>query len=267
LTDKAFEITQRRMIEFPVGPLFRNSLGRPWTTEAVNCGFWRIEVKLGMRRLEESGAKLDDVEVRQFMATLRPEKMEDGQTRRKTERELIGEARRKLLQRKACQFVPNYSLYALRHTWATHALERGVDPLTVAILMGHSDPSMLAKVYQHLSLNPAHLRSQLEKAWVESLFTGFARSAAVADHRSSLMCFSFGSEIGGADGDSRLWPCRFSARYAARSSSLMRMAPRRAPMHSRIAREVQGPGPRLARAVGGAANLFKECEQNARGPD
>ncbi len=54
-----------------------------------------------------------------------------------------------------------YSLYALRHAWATNALQRGVDPLTVAILMGHSDPSMLSKVYQHLSLNP---KSMLESA-------------------------------------------------------------------------------------------------------
>ncbi len=34
----------------------------------------------------------------------------------------------------------------LRHSWATHALERGVDALTVVILMGHRDPSTLAKV-------------------------------------------------------------------------------------------------------------------------
>lgn len=57
-----------------------------------------------------------------------------------------------------------YSLYALRHAWATNALLRGVDPLTVAVLMGHSDPSMLSKVYQHLSLNPAHMLSQAKRA-------------------------------------------------------------------------------------------------------
>ena len=57
-----------------------------------------------------------------------------------------------------------YSLYALRHAWATNALQRGVDRLTVAILMGHSDPSMLSKVYQHVSLNPAHMLGQAKKA-------------------------------------------------------------------------------------------------------
>lgn len=58
----------------------------------------------------------------------------------------------------------SYSLYALRHSWATNALKRGIDPLTVALLMGHKDPSMLARVYQHLSLSPDHMRDQARKA-------------------------------------------------------------------------------------------------------
>ena len=114
--------------------------------------------------MRNGGIKLDGREVQRFTATLRREKTENGCQRLKTEGELLSEARRKLIQRQACRMVPNYSLYALRHSWATHALERGVNALTVAVLMGHSDPSMLAKVYQHLSLNPEHLRSQLEKA-------------------------------------------------------------------------------------------------------
>jgi integrase len=164
LTDTAFAITQRRLAASPTGPLFRNSLGRPWTTEAVNCGFGRIRARVGLRRLQEDGFELDEDEVQAFAGTLKVQRTEYGRTRNKSERELLGEARRKLLQRRASRMVPNYSLYALRHSWATHALERGVDALTVAVLMGHSDPSMLAKVYQHLSLNPEHLRSQLEKA-------------------------------------------------------------------------------------------------------
>lgn len=57
-----------------------------------------------------------------------------------------------------------FSLYAMRHSWATHALERGIDPLTVAILLGHKDPSMLARVYQHLAHNPEHLLRQARRA-------------------------------------------------------------------------------------------------------
>ena len=41
--------------------------------------------------------------------------------------------------------------------------EHGIDALTVGILMGHKDPSMVARVYQHLSLNPKHLLSELKR--------------------------------------------------------------------------------------------------------
>jgi integrase/recombinase XerD len=57
-----------------------------------------------------------------------------------------------------------YSLYALRHSFATHALMKGVDCIIVSTLMGHSDPSTLAKVYQHVSQNQAFLHDQLRKA-------------------------------------------------------------------------------------------------------
>ena len=63
----------------------------------------------------------------------------------------------------AASLVPNWSLHALRHSWATSALQRGADPLTVAILMGHSDPSMLSKVYQHVAMYPLHMLQQANK--------------------------------------------------------------------------------------------------------
>jgi len=87
-----------------------------------------------------------------------------GQPVAKSERELFSEARRKLRYRLAARHAPKYSLYALRHSWATHALERGLDAITVAVLMGHRDPSTLAKVYQHLTHNPEYLREQARRA-------------------------------------------------------------------------------------------------------
>lgn len=57
-----------------------------------------------------------------------------------------------------------YSLYSLRHSFATHALMKGVDCITVSTLMGHADPSTLAKVYQHLAQNPTFLHEQLQRA-------------------------------------------------------------------------------------------------------
>ncbi|HEX3149193.1 MAG TPA: site-specific integrase [Gemmataceae bacterium] len=106
LTDTALEITKRLMVLNPEGPIFRNTEGRPWQTDSVNCGFIRIQKKLGVK----------------------------------------------------------YCLYVLRHSWANHALARGVDALTVAILMGHRDPSTLARTYQHLTQNPAFLLSQAKRA-------------------------------------------------------------------------------------------------------
>jgi integrase len=54
--------------------------------------------------------------------------------------------------------------YALRHTWITEALERGVDPVTLAILAGHRDTTMICRVYQHLARVPGHLKASLLKA-------------------------------------------------------------------------------------------------------
>lgn len=51
--------------------------------------------------------------------------------------------------------------YALRHGFATRKLVEGHDHLTIAELLGHSDGTMLAKVYQHLSQNDEHLRKAL----------------------------------------------------------------------------------------------------------
>jgi site-specific recombinase XerD len=57
-----------------------------------------------------------------------------------------------------------YSLYSLRHSFAQHALIRGVDCMTVATLLGHSDPNTLGRVYQHLSQDSGFLQEQLRKA-------------------------------------------------------------------------------------------------------
>ena len=57
-----------------------------------------------------------------------------------------------------------YSLYALRHTWVNRMLLAGCDAFSVALLAGHSDPSMLAKHYQHLSQAPAFLLEQVRRA-------------------------------------------------------------------------------------------------------
>ena len=55
--------------------------------------------------------------------------------------------------------------YGARHSYATNALiDGGVDPVSLAHLMGHKDVAMVSRVYSHLAKNPDFLRKQAEKA-------------------------------------------------------------------------------------------------------
>ena len=164
LTSKAFAVTQRLMLENPAGRLFRNRAGDLWTTDAVNCGFTRLQMRMGRLQMQESGEVVADDAVSELASLLKPTRCCRGCEVPKTDAELRNEARKKLLDKRARGLAPRYSLYALRHSWATNALRRGVDPLTVAVLMGHRDPSTLARVYQHLSHSPEHMLKQAERA-------------------------------------------------------------------------------------------------------
>jgi len=103
---------------------------------------------------------IDDDEVRALIATLAPNRRNGVP---KTNAELRHEARRKLTYRNAKKLAPKCSLYVLRHTWMNRLLTTGVDALTVAFLAGHSDPSTLAKVYAHLSQDPAYMLRQAKR--------------------------------------------------------------------------------------------------------
>jgi integrase len=56
-----------------------------------------------------------------------------------------------------------YCLTAFRHSWCHRMLRSGVDALTVSVLMGHADPSMIARVYSHLSHAPEYLLDSVKK--------------------------------------------------------------------------------------------------------
>ncbi|MFO1043315.1 MAG: tyrosine-type recombinase/integrase [Planctomycetaceae bacterium] len=171
LTDEALAITKRLMLQHPSGPLFRN-LNGPWTTDAVNCAFIRLQIKLGRALVAatvEQPAKdkrrkylsVDEDAVAKLKAKLNPLK-KSGVA--KTEVELLHEARRKLTYRQATEAGPKYSLYVIRHTWMNRLLTSGVDALTVAFLAGHKNASTLANHYAHLSQNPSFLLTQAKKA-------------------------------------------------------------------------------------------------------
>ena len=51
----------------------------------------------------------------------------------------------------------------LRHSWVTRSLMAGIDPVTVSVLAGHKDLTMVANNYSHLAQNPAYLKEQLNK--------------------------------------------------------------------------------------------------------
>ncbi len=164
LTDDAMAVTRRQMLAHPEGPVFRNGNGRPWTTDAVNCGFHAARMRMGKEPMKDRGESISDEHIAAFIPTLQETKRTRGKTVKKSLAELRCEAKRKLTYKRAAELAPRYSLYALRHSWATNSLRNGVDALTVAILMGHEDPSTLSKVYQHLSLNPQHMLAQAKKA-------------------------------------------------------------------------------------------------------
>ncbi len=159
LSDEALLITRKLVLRYPQGPLFRNEKGQPWNQQSLACAFGRLKIALGLEKLKELG--LMPKRLPRFSADkLPPEKR---QAARETREKEIYE-RRKANWKLARQHGRKYCLYHFRHSWATRALQRGLDPLTVAILMGHSDPSMLAKVYQHVAHDPEYMRSAARRA-------------------------------------------------------------------------------------------------------
>jgi integrase len=163
LTDAALTIARRLMVTYPTGPLFRNSRGEPWMNYAVQCAFRRVRARVGKEVMQAREISVADREIDALALSLARERKSGGRVISKTAAQLRAEAKRKLTERRAIELAPRFSLYSMRHSWATRALQQGLDALTVAILMGHKDPGMLAKVYQHLSLNPRHLLSELRR--------------------------------------------------------------------------------------------------------
>ena len=55
------------------------------------------------------------------------------------------------------------SPYVLRHTFITDRLTAGMDPVTLAKIVGHTDLKMINDIYSHLDLKSDYLREALER--------------------------------------------------------------------------------------------------------
>jgi site-specific recombinase XerD len=49
LTARAEEIVSRLASRYVKGPVFRNVRGNPWSAQAFNCRFFRVQKKLGVK--------------------------------------------------------------------------------------------------------------------------------------------------------------------------------------------------------------------------
>jgi integrase len=104
-TERSLAIVRKNIERHPVGPIFRNRLGNPWTGYAVKCRFARLQERLGKR----------------------------------------------------------YRQYDLRHSWITRQLVAGVDSHVVASLSGHSDTSMIDRVYSHVADDHRFMLAQAKR--------------------------------------------------------------------------------------------------------
>ena len=66
--------------------------------------------------------------------------------------------------RKKLGLRDNLCAYELRHAFATNGIVNGVDPVTLAELMGHRDTTMISRVYGHLANQTDHLAAAVVKA-------------------------------------------------------------------------------------------------------
>ncbi|MGN6136611.1 MAG: tyrosine-type recombinase/integrase, partial [Aureliella sp.] len=102
LSPYALEVTRKLVARYPEGKLFRNTRGKAWTTDAVNCGFLRTQIRMGQDRIKKDGQDLDTL-VQKLMQS-------EGLTT--AFKDLSPKLKRKFRYRVASSFAPKYSLYA-----------------------------------------------------------------------------------------------------------------------------------------------------------
>lgn len=154
-TERAAEIVKRLCGEHPEGPILRNSDRNPWTKDAINCNFCRLRVRVAELMMARDGKPRPTL----------PEKIRKKDLSRvRAERRAAVVAWKEERARYVRDRVPKFHLGAMRKGFATEALKNGVDVVGLAHLMGHRDPSMVAKVYARVQQDPGYMASLAVKA-------------------------------------------------------------------------------------------------------
>jgi integrase len=155
----ALDVIARLLTLTPDGPLFRNEDGAPWTKSAIAKRFERFQLSYGIARLKELGILIPPLP--RFNRRGHADKVALAEARREQRKKL--KERRAEIYRLARLHVKRFGLYDLRHGFAQRLLEGGANPLVVAELMGHSNGTTVATVYQHMNKATAHLKDALRK--------------------------------------------------------------------------------------------------------
>jgi integrase len=156
----ALEVVKRLLAARPEGKLFVNEDGRPWKRFAIANRFDRLHLALGLAKLKELGTEVEPLP--RFDRRAYTDKAQLAAARK--EHRLKLRERRKSLLKLARQHGRKMAAYDLRHGFATRMLEKGVDHVTVAALMGHGDGTQVARTYQHLDQRQNYLKETLKKA-------------------------------------------------------------------------------------------------------
>lgn len=75
---------------------------------------------------------------------------------------------KRLKEQLESQVPSDLCLYLYRHTFATDALENGLNPITVVELLGDSDAATLSRIYPHLADRHDHMTQAVVTATLRS---------------------------------------------------------------------------------------------------
>ena len=123
---------------------------------STNCLFQRVRVNLGRGLLRSRGL------VPPKVPRLKVHERGDEIKRVEQNRRVL--ERRAEIRRLAWELGTKYSIYAMRHAYCTEALESGLDAVTVSVLMGHRDTTMISRVYSHVDQRHKHMREAANRA-------------------------------------------------------------------------------------------------------